>query len=280
MARHPQVLITGAGGQVGAALRPLLPEARFAAHRDLDVTNLEVVLDAERGVDAIVHLAAITHVDWCEQNSDEAYRVNAGGTANVVGAARQNGARVLYVSTDFVFAGDRDGEYSEEAPTGPLNVYGFTKLEGENHLDPGKGDLTIRSSWIFGDGHNFVRTILRLADEGPLRVLDDQRGRPTSAIELARAIVFLLDEGAAGTIHVAGDGEPATWAELAEVAVQAAGRDIPVTRIDTPTYVAEAERVIAPRPPNSALALDKARAMNVPLLDWRTSVTNYVEAIT
>lgn len=207
--------------------------------------------------------------------------MNAGGTHNVVNAARDNGARVIYVSTDFVFAGDRDEEYSEADPTGPLNVYGVTKLEGEGHLDPEQGDLTVRSSWIFGQGHNFVRTILLQAREGgPLRVLDDQRGRPTAAADLAAALLFLIDNEVSGTIHVAGDGEPATWADLAEAALQTGATDVPVTRIDTATYVAEAGRPIAPRPPNSALALDKAQQLQVPLLDWRTSVANYVEAIT
>ena len=279
MARHPQVLITGAGGQVGHALRPLLPDARFATRADLDITDRPGVTRAAQGTDVIVHLAANTHVDWCEQNVDEAGSVNSAGTANVAQAAREAGARVIYVSTDFVFAGDSDGEYSETDTTSPVNVYGATKLAGEAHLDP-TDDLTVRSSWIFGEGHNFVRTILQLADEGPLRVLDDQRGRPTAAVELARALVFLINEEATGTIHVAGDGDPATWAELAEVALEAAGRAVALTRIDTPTYVAEAARSIAPRPANSALALDKARGLQVPLLDWRTSVANYVEAIT
>lgn len=280
MARHPQVLITGAGGQVGNALRFLLPDARFATRSDVDVTDTARLQDAAHGTDVIVHLAANTHVDWCEQHADEARYVNSGGTHNVVVTARDIGARVIYVSTDFVFAGDRDGEYSEADETRPLNVYGSTKLEGEGHLDPEQGDLTVRSSWIFGEGHNFVRTILRLAREAPLRVLDDQRGRPTAAADLARALVFLVDNEVSGTIHVAGDGEPATWADLAEAVVQAGGTDAPVTRIDTATYVAEAGRPIAPRPPNSSLALDKARQLQVPLLDWRTSVANYVEAIT
>ncbi|MBA2724376.1 MAG: NAD(P)-dependent oxidoreductase [Actinobacteria bacterium] len=280
MARHPQVLITGAGGQVGTALRPLLPDARFASRADVDVTDVARLRDVARGSDVIVHLAANTHVDWCEQHADEARLVNSDGTRNVVDTARAIGARVIYVSTDFVFDGNREGEYLEADETHPLNVYGATKLEGEGHLDPQHGDLTVRSSWIFGVGHNFVRTILQLAKDGPLRVLDDQRGRPTAASELAAALVFLIEKEVPGTIHVAGEGEPATWADLAEAALHEAKLDVSITRIDTATYAAEAKRPIAPRPRNSALALDKARGLHVPLLDWRSSVANYVEANT
>lgn len=278
MVRHPQVLITGAGGQVGTALRDFLPEGRFATRADLDVTDAVSLREAAEGMQAIVHLAANTDVDGCEAHPEDARLVNSIGTKNVVEAARGSGARVIYVSTDFVFRGDLEHEYSEDDETGPLNVYGTTKLEGEHHLDP-TIDLTVRSSWIFGAGRNFIATILLLARQGPLRVIHDQRGRPTSATELARSLAFLLGTELAGTIHVAGDGKPTTWAELARTAVTAAELDAEVIEIDTATYGAEANRLVAPRPPNSALALDMARRLGVPLLDWQTSVTNYVGTI-
>jgi dTDP-4-dehydrorhamnose 3,5-epimerase len=184
---------------------------------------------------------------------------------------------VIYVSTDYVFAGDKPGEYAEDDPVGPLNVYGKTKLEGEHHIDPAV-DLIVRSSWVYGSGRNFIRAVLNASLRDPVRVVDDQRGRPTSAGDLAAALVYLIDEEANGTIHVAGDGEPCTWADLAETALALGGREGAVVRIDTPTYIAEADRIVAPRPPNSALALAKAKSLGVPLLDWKRSVRDYMEA--
>lgn len=262
---------------MGTALRPLLPGARFATRSELDVTDESAVAAAVAGRSVIVHLAADTHVDRCELHPGDAERVNAGGTGIIAGAARAHGAKVIYVSTDYVFAGDRANEYREDDPVDPLNVYGRTKLAGEHQLDPAL-DLIVRSSWIFGAGHNFIRTVLEASTRGPVRVVDDQRGRPTSAIALATALAFLVDSDLHGTIHVAGDGEPCTWADLAETALGLAGRDGKVVRIDTPTYIAAATKVVAPRPPNSALALTKAKSLGVPLLDWQRSVRDYMEA--
>lgn len=275
MARHPSVLITGAGGQVGRALLPLLPGGRFASRADLDVTDRGAVEEALSGIDVVIHLAANTWVDACEEHPDEADRVNAAGTKNVAEAARSAGARVIYLSTDSVFSGDQEGEYSEDDATGPVNAYGRSKLAGENHLGP--GDLIVRSSWIFGEGRNFIRTILDLARSGPLTVVDDQCGRPTHAGALARALVFLLDHGSEGIVHVAGDGSPTTWADLASHALRAAGIDQEVVRVDTPTYRSMTGRIVAPRPRNGALALDRARSLGVPLIDWKSSVSRYVE---
>lgn len=277
MARHPRVLITGAEGQVGKALRPLLPDVVAASRHQLDVTNLHAVIAACEGKDVVIHLAANTYVDACEEDPEEADRVNSGGTRNVVEGARSAGARVVYLSTDFVFAGDASGEYSEDDATGPINAYGRSKLAGEHHMGP--DDLIVRSSWIFGDGRNFITTILRLAASGPLEVVDDQCGRPTDAEALAQALVFLVNDGYAGTIHVAGEGEPASWADLADHALHAAGSNQELRRIDTRRYEENTRRRTAPRPANSTLSLDRARAMGVPLVDWRTSVTRYVEGL-
>ena len=274
---HPRVLITGAGGQVGRALRPLLPEAKFATRAMLDVTEPAALREAAKGCDVIIHLAANTHVDRCEVEAAGARLVNAIGTRNVSDAAADTGARVIYVSTDYVFDGAKPNEYAEQDQVRPLNVYGNTKLEGENHLDASR-DLIVRSSWIFGEGRNFIRAILAAAPQGVIRVVDDQRGRPTAATDLAAALRFLLLNGTTGLLHVAGDGDPCTWADLAQHALSAAGSPATIDRIDTSTYVREANKTIAPRPPNSALALDNARELGVPLLDWRASVERYVRS--
>lgn len=276
MARHPRVLITGADGQVGRALRPLIPDARFATRGELDVTDRDSVRAAVQSTDVVIHLAALTRVDDCEVKPEIAMRINGSGTKNVVDAAREAGARVIYLSTDYVFDGVAPGEYAEDDATRPINAYGRSKLEGERSLDP-EDDLIVRSSWIFGDGKNFVATILSLARSRSVRVVADQCGRPTSASSLASALVHAIGQELAGTLHIAGEGHACSWAELARAAISAAGMDQSVIPIDTKTYVAEANRVIAPRPANSALALDKARSLGVPLLDWRMSVFEYVE---
>ena len=275
MARHPSVLITGAGGQVGRALLPLLPGGRFVSRAVLDVTDARAVEDACSDVDVVIHLAANTWVDACEEHPDEAERVNSFGTKNVAEAARSAGARVIYLSTDSVFSGDQEHEYSEDDATGPVNAYGRSKLAGEGHLGP--RDLVVRSSWIFGEGRNFIRTILDLARTGPVSVVDDQWGRPTHAGALARALVFLLDHETRGIVHVAGDGTRTTWADLATHALRAAGIAQEVIRVNTPTYRSMVGRIVAPRPRNGALALGKARALGVPLIDWKSSVDRYVE---
>ena len=273
-----RILVTGADGQVGRALARLRPDADLRAHHDLDVTDADAVERAAEDVDIIVHLAAMTDVDRCEDDPRTAELVNAHGTSNVVAAARRHGARVVYLSTDYVFPGD-DPPYAEQDPTRPINAYGRSKLGGERHLDP-ENDLVVRTSWIFGDGHNFVGTILRAAATGNVTVVDDQIGRPTAADDLARALDHLLTASVSGCIHVAGDGTPCSWADFADLVIGVAGYDSEVERVSTEAYAARASKRVAPRPPNSTLDIEHARELGVPLVDWRTSVITYVKGMT
>ncbi len=273
-----RVLVTGAGGQVGRALRAVLPDADHRARPALDVTDEEAVRAAVQGADVVVHAAALTGVDACETEPEAATAVNDRGTLAVAAAARAAGARVVYLSTDYVFSGD-DAPYEEHDEPGPLNVYGRTKLAGERHLDP-EHDLVVRTSWVFGDGDNFVRSILAAARTSSPRVVDDQCGRPTGAPMLARALAVALDRpGLIGTVHVAGDGPPCSWADLADAALRSAGLDVHVTRVDSATYAASAGRVVAPRPADSTLQLTRAREAGLPLEDWRHSLDSYVRSI-
>jgi dTDP-4-dehydrorhamnose reductase len=277
--RDPVVLVTGAGGQVGRALRTEIPEARFQAHADLDVTDAAAVRDVVVGVDLVIHLAAMTNVDECERDPERANAVNAAGTRNVVEAVGDR-ARVIYVSTDYVFDGRKHEEYAEDDPPAPLNVYGRSKLSGEEYVRRLPQNLIVRTSWVFGVGRNFVTTILEAARiGGPVRVVDDQRGRPTYAQDLAASLAHLVRTRTAGFLHVAGDGEAATWADLAELALGAAGVSAAVERIDSETYRRRAGRLVAPRPANSVLSLERARRQGVPLVDWRCSVRRYVGEI-
>lgn len=271
------VLITGAGGQVGRALTEIVPEPDARSREALDVTDAEAVARAVAGKDVVVHLAAWTDVDGAELAPSRAEAVNDRATANVVTAARETGARVVYVSTDYVFRGD-DPPYSEGDPPDPVNVYGRTKLAGERHLDP-RYDLIVRTSWVYGDGRNFLRSIMKAAGGGPITVVDDQRGRPTFARDLAHALVHLIERDVRGTVHVAGDGTPCSWAELAGFAFGEAGVATEVVPIDTDTYAASSSKAVAPRPRDATLSLDLARELGAPLVDWRTSVAGYVREI-
>jgi dTDP-4-dehydrorhamnose 3,5-epimerase len=276
MAGPPVVLVTGGDGQVGRALRPLLPAARYATRDELDVTDRARAHDAIAGVDMVVHLAAMTDVDRCEREPRLAEQVNSAGSRNVAAAARAAGARVIGVSTDYVFDGTAPGEYTEADQPRPLSAYGRTKLAGELALLEAGDNTVIRTSWVYGDGRNFIRTILRAAAAGrPLAVVDDQVGRPTAAADVARAIVHLLSIDPPRLVHVSGDGPPTSWAGVAEQSLVAAGLTVPVEHVSTMEYGRRMDSAPAQRPSNSMLSLECARGLGVPLSDWRASVSAY-----
>jgi len=256
--------VTGANGQVGRALRAELPGARFLTRRELDVTDDVAVSRLLGSADLVVNCAAMTDVDGCELDPDAAASVNARGAANVAAAAR----RVIQLSTDYVFDGSGTREWTEDDSPDPRSVYGATKLEGERAVLAAGLNLVVRTSWVFGDGRNFVRSIGE-ADRRrvTLRVVDDQRGRPTWAGDLARALAYLARREDRGVLNVAGDGRPCTWADLAELVV-----GHPVQRISSAEWEAP-----APRPRNSVLSLARARGLGVPLGDWRASLRTYLE---
>jgi dTDP-4-dehydrorhamnose 3,5-epimerase len=271
--------VTGGDGQVGRALRPLLPAARYATRDELDVTDEARAHDAIAGANVVVHLAAMTNVDRCEREPVLAEQVNAAGSRNVAAAAHGTGARVIGVSTDYVFDGTAPGEYTEADQPRPLSVYGRTKLAGELALLEAGDNTVIRTSWVYGDGRNFIRTILNAASSGrALAVIDDQVGRPTAADDVARAILYLLSVDPPRLVHVTGDGPPTSWAGVAERSLAAAGLAVPVEHVSTMEYGRRMDSAPAQRPSNSMLSLDCARGLGVPLCDWRTSVSAYARA--
>lgn len=280
-----RVLVTGAGGQVGRELVDA-----FAAHagheviatgrEQLDVADRDSVLQAVCSLqpDAVVHAAAWTDVDGCEGDAGRALRVNALGTRHVAEGARLAGARLCYLSTDYVFPGDATSPYTEWDATGPRSVYGRSKLGGERELGPEA--TVVRTSWVCGrHGRNFVRTILAAAAErDELTVVDDQHGCPTFADDLAAMIVRLVVSRLPGTFHVTNQGAT-TWFGLATAALEAAGmntaklKPIATTDLDPPRP--------APRPAWSVLDNAALRLSGIPLLpDFHEPLERLVKHLT
>jgi dTDP-4-dehydrorhamnose reductase len=245
-----RLLITGAGGQLGAALREAFPEADARTRAELDVTR-PFTADA----DLVLHTAAWTDVDGAEADPEAARRVNVDGTRNVAGL----GLPVVYYSSDYVFDGSKVEPYVESDKPNPLSVYGQTKLDGELEVHEG---WIVRSSWLFGwTGTNFVRTMLRLgAERDEVSVVADQTGSPTYVGHLAEAMRELL-ELPGGVWHLAAEGE-CTWADFARAIFEEAGIDCRVREITT-----EELGRPAPRPAYSVLRSEREGAPRLP--HWR-----------
>lgn len=264
-----RVLLTGARGQLGRELEAVFSSAgdqvTSADQATFDLADRDAVLQAVASVapDAIVHAGAWTDVDGCEREPDRAYAVNALGTRHVAEAARAGGARVCYVSTDYVFDGRSDRGYHEWDATNPMSVYGRSKLAGESALGP--ADTVVRTSWVCGRyGKNFVKTILSRAVEGQrLTVVDDQHGCPTFADDLAGMIRRLVVGRRPGVFHVTNQGAT-TWFDFAREVVGAAGLDVDLVQ---PTTTAEMQPPRpAPRPAFSVLDNAALRLSGIPLL--------------
>lgn len=224
--------------------------------------------------DWIFHLAAWTDVDGCEADPERAQRGNALACREVAGVAKRCGARVLAVSTDYVFAGDGTRPYREDDPTGPRSVYGRTKLAGEDFVrESGVPHAIARTSWLYGPhGRNFVDTIrARLAQDLPARVVDDQRGCPTSTPDLAAALATIAEREGRGTFHVAGSGET-TWCGLARAIGESMGKASLVSAMTT-----EELGRPAPRPRYSVLDTSRYAALaGAPLPDWRDALARHL----
>lgn len=275
------IVVLGAAGQVGTALTSLRPEA-VAVRRDrLDLAtaeraDIEALLD-ESGPDVVVNAAAYTAVDRAESEEDTATRVN--GTAVGMLAEACAARRISFVtySTDYVFHGNGTRPYREDDTIDPINAYGRSKRVGEE-LVLHHGGLVIRTSWVVSGTHpNFVATMLRLTGEGrELKVVDDQRGRPTVASDLAAATLSAVELGVTGILHLANHGET-TWFELARTAVALAGRPPEMIR---PCATAEYPTP-ARRPAYSTLDTSRAETLGVPPMPhWRDSLPAVVAALT
>lgn len=276
-----RIVVTGAKGLLGARVVEAATarghEVVALGHAELDVTDRARVSELVEGVgpEAVVHCAAYTAVDRAEVEPDRAYAVNRDGARNVAAAAEATGAVIVQISTDYVFDGRGKRPYRVDDATGPLSVYGRSKLEGEEAVrEVGGKWLVVRTSWLYGGGSGFVPAILRRAGRSePLRIVDDQRGRPTWAPDAARALLDLLERGARGIWHVAGGGD-CTWHELAKEAVAVAGYSVPIDAISTAAFGAP-----APRPAYSVLDLDATeRLLGRPMVHWSGALQQYIRS--
>jgi dTDP-4-dehydrorhamnose reductase len=280
-------LVLGAGGMLGRDLVDRLsgvPAVVLTAARraDVDILNPEAVRAAVPGHDVVVNAAAWTDVDGAETDDAPAMAANGDAVGELARACRDHGARLLHVSTDYVFPGDATSPYTEDAPTDPINAYGRTKLAGEQHVLgtlPESG-YVVRTAWLYGEhGKNFVRTMLRLAADKPtVDVVDDQRGQPTWSAALAEQLVELgLHPAApAGVYHGTASGET-TWYGLARAVFELSGLDPERVRPTTSAgYVRPAKR-----PSYSVLGHDRwAKAGLAPMADWRVMLTSALPHLT
>lgn len=275
-----KILITGCNGQLGRALNQ-----RFANRDDLelintdveqlDITNIESVMTLVEQVKpyAIINCAAHTGVDACETQAELAYRINAIGPRNLSIAATRVGAKMIQISTDYIFSGEGNKHLTEFDEPGPQGVYGKTKLAGENFVKEfSKEYFILRTAWLYGDGKNFVKTMLRLSETNDtVRVVSDQFGSPTSAKELARAIDYLLLTDNYGTFHATCEGE-CSWADFTEEIFRLAGKTTKVERITTEEFAAP-----APRPKYSVMDKYMFRlTTDFKFAEWHDAIAEYI----
>ncbi len=273
-----RVLLAGARGQLGRALLEVGREHGWDIlafdRAALDITDPRAVAEAVRTVqpELIANAAAYTAVDKAEEEPGAAFAVNAKAVATLAELANETGSLLVHVSTDYVFDGRSSRPYREDDPPNPLSVYGRSKLEGERAAAGAREHLIVRTSWLFGRGWNFVEAIRRQLHGGAkeLRVVADQTGKPTYALDLAAGIVRLVVAGARGLFHVANGGET-TWADFAREIAAQLGFSVPVVPITT----AEAGRP-APRPAFSVLDTSRFEALCGPLPPWRDALARYL----
>ncbi len=245
-----KILLTGCQGQLGRAIRReyadtaefMLTELSagegFSA---LDISDIHQVRSAVESFrpDAIINCAAYTNVDGCEKNYDLAYSANSIGPKNLAEAAAEYGARLVHISTDYVFRGDGNRPYVETDEPDPISAYGRTKLAAENFIRGIFDDyLILRTAWLYGEGKNFVRTMLAVAENhDEVSVVCDQKGSPTSATQLAAMIHFLLDKDASGIFHATCEGDT-NWADFTEEIYRLAKKEVRVNHVTSEQYAA------------------------------------------
>ncbi|MBG6179951.1 dTDP-4-dehydrorhamnose reductase [Arthrobacter sp. CAN_A1] len=272
------VLVLGADGQLGRALRAALPNAEFATRQTFDLADDASYLRDWSNYSVIINAAAYTDVDGAETAAGRrlAWAVNATGPARLAEIAAAHRITLVHVSTDYVFDG-AGAPYDEGAPLSPLGVYGQSKAAGDLAVTAAAGRFyIIRTSWVIGQGKNFVATMAALAARGSApTVVKDQTGRLTLADDLAAAILHLVESRAPfGTYNVTNSGTPTTWADLARAVFERVGKD-PGLVVDVSAADYFKDRTAAPRPENSVLDLTKLESSGFRTRDWKDALVQY-----
>lgn len=282
-AEMSKVAITGANGQLGQELVRCFKGLNYTIYplgkEDLDVTNHDQVDRIIQKIqpDIIIHCAAFTNVDQSERYTDQAFLVNGIGTRNIAVASNKVDAKLVYLSTNYVFDGKKSGPYSEYDSPNPAGIYGKSKLAGEQYVrDFTSKFFIVRTSWLFGgNGKNFVTTMQDLAKKRErLSVVDDQIGNPTYTFDLARQILNLISTEKYGIYHVSNSGL-CSWYELAKEIFERSNISIDVFAVTTEDYNAP-----APRPKNSAMEPVNLRLNNFyAMRNWKEALQDYIEEL-
>lgn len=283
-----KIIVTGCNGQLGIAINKYYNNKDYNVElintdvAELDITNINQVMEMVKQVKpfAIINCAAHTNVNACETDVDNAFKINAIGPRNLSIAATKTGAKLVQVSTDYVFPGNADKPYTEFDLTGPQGVYGASKLAGENFVKEfAKEHFIIRTAWLYGEGTNFVKTMLQLSEKNDkVRVVGDQFGTPTSADELARAIGHLVSTENYGTFHGTCEGS-CNWAEFAKEIFRLAGKKTNVEAITTEEYESM-NPSSAPRPAYSILDnYMLTLTTDFRFADWHNAIEEYISTL-
>lgn len=277
-----RILILGAEGQLGSELRRVLGAHHDLvplSHREADITDLNrlMILTERINPDVVINSAAYTDVDGCESDRDKAFLVNAIGARNAAIAARRAKARIVHISTDYVFDGGKDGAYAEYDLPNPINVYGWSKLLGERMVAEQNPDSYIlRVAWLYGpEGRNFVKTMISLSKSNEeIRVVNDQRGTPTFAGDVAEQIDMLIGTDSYGLYHCTSQGS-CTWYEFAVEIFRLIGADVRVVPVSSSEFPRPARR-----PRNSVLdnLLLRVQGMDI-MPHWRDSLRDHIDEV-
>ena len=277
-----KIIVTGCNGQLGRAVNRLYQGREDLSFvntdvGELDITKIDSVMELAREVKpyAIINCAAHTNVDKCETDYDNAFKINAIGARNLAIASRETGAKLVHISTDYVFDGkEREIPYVETDAVDPQSAYGSTKLAGENFVkDFADRYFILRTAWLYGDGKNFARTMLRLSEtHDKITVVNDQVGSPTSASELAKAIDAVLFTENYGLFHATCEGS-CCWADFAREVLRLAGKTTQIVDVTTEEYGAA-----APRPAYSILENRMFKlTTDFMFADWHDAIEEYMK---
>lgn len=282
-----RVLVTGVKGQLGYdCVRELkergIKDVLGIDKEEVDLTNEKLVKATVKTFkpDVVIHCAGWTAVDSAENNEELVNKINILGTKCLSEATTEIGAKIIFISTDYVFSGDKNGYYEVDDKTNPLSVYGLSKLNGENEAKNNPNHFIIRTSWVFGsNGNNFVKTMLKLGEsKNEIDVVSDQIGSPTYTKDLSSLICDMIKTNKYGTYHATNEGT-CSWCDFANEIFKQVGKKIDVRPISTSQYL-EIKPTQARRPLNSKLSkksLDNAGFKRLP--EWKDALNRFLKEI-